>query len=663
MERTNKDKIELAAIDLEFARLICRMAGESVNSRSPLFAAAAIASHAVQDSNTCCELRNYAGRKFSDNATELQLPELAEWLACLEKADRKIIGKPEASQAAPLILDTSDPGCPRLYLNRFFQYERQVAQEIMSRRKKRTLDLAGKKLSDISSRFKNGTEKLDYQQLAAYTAARNRFAIISGGPGTGKTTVAAIVLALRLLENPDLKIALCAPTGKAQALLKKNIQKEAAETLRCDDRIKEKLEKFTNISCSTIHSLLKPKYTGTQFKYNAKNRLNIDLLLVDEVSMVPLSVMAKLLSALKPEADVVLLGDKDQLSSVEAGSVLADLFEMGGSNTLPPDLAEDFRRQTGWSVEPADERPFSGCIAELTVNHRAAGPNIKEVSSDIRRMKKSTDEIAKDICERRDGDFLACHLPKNMKKALRDIINTPCISIGKDGKKVPLSQLPALAAEGGMNALLQAFRIIENFKILCALNTGRQGVEELNKMIWDILKEQLNEQQQAELLGTPIMITRNQPALELYNGDIGLIWKMKDSGDPRVYFSNPEKPDAPRSFSLAELSGGGWADRSDRPDGNMLFPGGLGYDRVFAMTIHKSQGSGFQNVLIILPEHDTPVLTRELLYTAITRAIERMILWGEESIIKKALDIKTVRQSGLPARIRESGRKQNHEMI
>ncbi len=615
-----------AAIDLEFAAFICEQAG---TDSYELFAAAAIVSHTGRNGNTCCELNQYAGRKFPPQSAEQTaeaLPEPEDWIRSLVsfKSGNVIECYPEtAKPSAPLVLDTSGK-TPRLYLNRFFRYEQHVKKHILSRCVPHRLpSLSPEQLTGISSRFSADSAVPDYQLLALYTALCSRFAIITGGPGTGKTTVAAALLALKLTGNPDLQIIMCAPTGKAQARLKEAVAEET-EKLNCPEAIKDILR--NHIPCSTIHRLLRTQRGSTQFKHNETNPVAAGLLLVDEVSMVSLPVMAKLLNALRPETDVILLGDQDQLSSVDAGSVLADLYAMGTVNTLPPEAAEEFRRLTSWHIPAVpDTLPLSGCIAELKVNHRASGTNIKKVSGDIRQMEKVLPEriaeqsgrIAEQIIRQNQSDFCTRPLSSSFRQELENEIRTPCTEAGNI--QLSLADLPALAGKGDKESLEAAFSIVENFKVLCAVREGPQGVDKLNEMIFSILNLP-QENGESFVPGVPVMVTRNRPDLGLYNGDIGLFWKMKDRNSPGIYFRNMEK-----SFSPVELE----------------------YETVFAMTIHKSQGSGFRNVLIVLPEKPAPILTRELLYTAVTRAKERVVLWGSEENIRISLAQRTERQSGL----------------
>ncbi len=622
-----------AAIDLVFADFILRR----THSRSPeLFAAAALASFAVRAGNSCCDLNLYAGRSFpeypdpdpQEEQPSVVLPPLDAWLKVLrESGFSKVMAfHPETeSPETPLVMDNAH----RLYLNRYFRYEKQLAGEIRRRctEPPEVTPLPPGRLAELSPYFKKTAEKaeIDYQQSAVFLAFHNRFSIITGGPGTGKTTVAAALLALELERNPELEIALCAPTGKAQARLRESVAQGIAG-LSCSQGIKDKL---ALIPCGTIHSLLRPIPGTTQFRHNEKNPLRAGLIVVDEASMVSLSLMAKLMQAVRPDAKVVLLGDKDQLASVDAGAVLADICACGARNVMFPSAAKAFRAQTSWNFPAvSDALPLSGNIAELVRNHRSANaPTICAISAAIRDIASEGElrKVAATVVHSGAPDFKTVPLPRTaFEHALVREITAPRIRFRGEERNYALSDLRALADCGGDDAMRRAFGMIERFKILCALRNGPHGTIAVNAAIRSRLR-----MTDAFSCGLPLMITRNHPESGLYNGDIGMVWRSS-AGQLRVYFPDPREPERFRSFLPAEL-----------PE----------HEPVFAMTIHKSQGSGFQNVLVILPDHDTPILTRELLYTAITRAEERVVLWANPPQIATALERLTIRQSGLKDRL------------
>ncbi len=620
-------------IDLVFAEFLLRRA----RSESPeLFCAAALASYCVRAGNSCCDLNLYAGRRFPDPSDpepggeepRVLLPGLDEWLSALRALPGAVIEHyPETVHpTAPLVLDRAH----RLYLNRYFLYELSLADAIRRRcaAEQTPPDLAPGRLVALSPYFRKAAAEpdIDFQQSAVFLACSGNFSIITGGPGTGKTTVAAALLALELERNPGLEIALCAPTGKAQARLRDSVTQGIAG-LACAPEIRERL---STIPCGTIHSLLSPLPGTTQFRHNEKNPLRADLIVVDEASMVSLPLMAKLLRAVRPEAKIVLLGDKDQLASVDAGAVLADLCACGSRNVMRECAAEAFQRQTSWTFPVvSDSLPLSGCIAELVKNHRSANaPNISSISAAIRNIASPEDlqSITARVAECDTPDFHTRKLPRGgFGGALFQRISEPCIRFPGEETLHAFRELRGLADRGGEAAMRSAFELIGRFRILCALRNGPYGTLAVNAALRAHLR-----MSEPFAAGLPLMIVRNHPETGLYNGDIGLVWRS-DSGVLRVYFPDSHTPGVFRSFLPVEL-----------PE----------HEAVFAMTVHKSQGSGFQNVLIILPDHDTPVLTRELLYTALTRAEERVELWADRAVIAMSLERLTIRQSGLADRLR-----------
>ncbi len=628
-------------IDLVFAEFLLKTAGQKDNPL--LFAAAALASRAVRSGHSCCDLRLLAETSFPEElppgaAGTVRLPPLGEWLDALRVPSlRRWVALPPETPpgSAPLVLDSEG----RLYLNRYYVYESRIVRELRKRcgQTKNLPDLAPGKLASLSPYFRQGEPggTTDFQQLAVFLARSSAFSVITGGPGTGKTTVVTALLALELEQNPTLEIFLCAPTGKAQARMKDSIV-SGVRNLECAPALRERL---LSIPCRTIHSLLRPKRFTTRYFYNEENPLPADLVVVDEASMISLPLMANLFAALRPDARILLLGDKNQLASVEAGSVLSDLCASGCANVLPPDLAEPFRRQTSWQVPTvSDDRPLSGHIAELKVNYRSKdAPVISSVAEDIRALEdgKPVEELSRRIAALAVPEFTTLPLPPPAKldEMLVRIFFARTLEAGsRPGEKFAPAEMVAAASEGTMESLNLAFELLDSFRILCAVRNGPWGVENINS----ILRSQLG-MTTPFAPGMPVMILRNTPELDLYNGDVGLVWKNPESGRLCAAFRDTrENAVLPfRFLSAAEL-----------PEN----------ETVFAMTIHKSQGSGFRNVLTILPDRASPVLTRELVYTAITRAERVVTLWSDPGILEQALRTPTVRHSGLASHLAEEPR-------
>ncbi len=608
-------------IDIEFAEYLLR---ESGTECAELFAAAALVSRAVRSGHSCCDLCLWAGKHFPEQAQpgepQVLFPELDAWRDTLKQPALARVFTADAAHHPhiPLVLEQGH----RLYLYRYYRYECQVAGEIRRRSQSapRVPELAPGALAGLLDFFqaRSGREAIDWQQLAVFAALSRDFFVITGGPGTGKTTVVTALLALELQRNPNLAVALCAPTGKAQARLRESLD-AGIERLHIPEAIKQKLRE---LPCSTIHSLLKPEPGTNRFRHGPERPLHHELIVVDESSMVSLSLMAKLLQALRPAARIVLLGDKDQLASVDAGSVLADICDAGELNAFPPELAAAFARQTGWQAPPiAAALPLSGHLAELTEAHRfAKAVHIGAVSRAIKNVTPETlPETTAQIVGCAAADFTTRRVaPARFEAELAERIHRPILD------RWCYADLKKLAADGSREALSTAVRLLNRFKILCAVRRGPWGVENFNA----IMRKQMR-LTAPYAPGVPLMILVNHRGTGLSNGDIGLVWRDLTPGAPtggvRVYF-----PESERGFLSAEL-----------PD----------HETVFAMTVHKSQGSGFTEILLVLPERDQELLTRELLYTGITRAEEKVELWATPPIITAALARKTVRQSGLADRL------------
>ena len=346
--------------------------------------------------------------------------------------------------------------------------------------------------------------------------------------------------------------------------------------------------------------------------------MNADILLADEVSMISLPLMCKLMRALKPETRVILLGDKDQLASVESGAVLGDLCKNAKFNVLPGKHKKIFTELTDSPEEQIDTisansgNPMTGHIAELKISRRFDGNSgIGKISSMIRE-KQDISQIKAEIMNKGTEDFIYLNIPQN-----------PEVQLKKFFGYLP-KQLRELTLDPTIENMKKAYFLLENHKILCALRSGNSGVEKMNELCRKLFRMTSDQS-----IGLPLLILRNDPVIGLSNGDIGIIWKIK--GETRVYFPASENDPEPKSFYPYELP----------PS-----------EPVFAMTIHKSQGSGFDNVLISMPSKESPILTRELLYTAITRAKKKVELWCPEILIDSTLNKEVMRHSGLADRLK-----------
>jgi exodeoxyribonuclease V alpha subunit len=526
------DTDDFADIDRHFAKFIAEFGGGETIAR-----AAQLLSRNVRLGHTC-----------------LDLAELPESVAALAK--NGAVGNAEA--ALPLVLE----GAARLYLRRYWEYERSLADAILSR-------------CDASAAV---AKSEDLQQTAIDTALRRRFVVISGGPGTGKTTTVFKILRelVKSGVGGPLRIALAAPTGKAAARLQ--------ETLRaaCDDELRKILPE----TASTIHRLLGPRHGSVYFRHDAKNPLPLDVLVVDEASMVALPLVAKLLAALPPHARVILLGDRDQLSSVEPGAVLGDIA--------------DAASQLGGKL--------SGSLVVLKKNYRFG--NDSPIFSLCEAVRAADADCALEILR---GD------------------NRPVLDAGETPAPARLTEklrAPVLAGFGAFaNASdpAEALREFQKFRILCAHRNGPYGVGNLNRIVEAILRQAGAIDPGAQhYRGRPVLVTRNDYQLRLFNGDIGIL--LPDPGDGRLCAWFPGEDGNPRRIPAGRL-----------PE----------HETAFAMTVHKSQGSEFGGTLLILPENDSPLLTRELVYTGLTRAREHAGIWFREPVLRAAIMRRQQRSSGL----------------
>lgn len=622
---------EFEPIDLAFADFMLRFA------RAPeceeLYLAALFASRAVRLSHSCCPLRELAGTLFpeipAEGQRQFRLPGCDAWLErlsapALAAAVSRYPACRDAGFPTPLAID----GAGRLYLQRYLVYELQVAQAVMhrARRPEHPPELPPGAFDALFINYRSGAAagRPDFQRLAALAAASRDFTVISGGPGTGKTTVVAALLALEFARVPELRVALCAPTGKAQARLGEALREDGlkigtAEAIR---------RRILELAPSTIDRLIGSAPLTHRTKYHAGNPLPFDLVIVDESSMVSLPLMARLMRALAPETRLILLGDPNQLASVESGAVLADICDSGKRNAFSGAIREAYLRQSPgvFLAEPDDARPLTGALAELTHNFRFdTAPAIGEVSSAIKLLQdgatpEKIEGLTDFIHHQQNDDFRTIAVTRDQLSArLRQELAREL-----PGKRGCFLRLAELAEAGTAEALTEAFGLLNAFKVLAAVRRGPFGVEELNRIIRELFHWKSD-----DTPGMPVMILANDRLTGLSNGDIGLFWKdLAGSGAPRIYF-----PGFERSFLAAEL-----------PE----------HEPVFAMTIHKSQGSGFSRALLVLPDGDSPVLTRELLYTGITRASKEVVLWSTPAVTRLMLERRTRRASGLQARLAEA---------
>lgn len=589
-------------LDIHFARLMTRFCGKEVPE---LFLAAALVSRATSEGHICLGLSsNWVQSQILDGEYQEYCLDPVVWRDKLYSTG--IVGRP--GDYKPLILDDRS----RLYLYRYWQYEKRLADDIKGRVDagigEIDIPLLGEGLSRLFPQTKEG--EIDWQKVACFASVLKRFCVISGGPGTGKSSIIAKILALILGQSKANKVrpALVAPTGKAAARLQESV-KTWKEMLPVSDQIKDAIVP----EASTIHRLLGSIPGSPYFRYNAENRLPVDIVVIDEASMVDLALMSKLVQAVPSDARLILIGDKDQLASVEAGSVLGDICDTGRTHGFSQAFSDIFHKTSGCRIhtEASSVRDanFQDSVVQLKKSYRFGANSGPGVVS--RAVNNGDGNLALTIIKSSEFNDIRWNrlpTPDGLRTSIRETVIRVC--------------KPYLKADDPA----EIFRLFGQFRLLCALRKGPYGVSALNHAVEQILSEEnLVNAEKRWYRGRPVLVTKNDYNLQLFNGDVGII--LPDPGadhDLRAFFMSPDG--TLRKFLPIRL-----------PE----------HETVYAMTVHKSQGSEFDEVLLILPGRDSPVLTRELIYTGITRARESAEIWGAENVFLTAVTRRIERTSGL----------------
>ena len=598
-----------------FARHIAgwsRKLGAAEATQRIVSRAAAAVSQATSEGHVCLSLQELAG----DAAIGLDSTALREALMA-----SGVVGTPELAGAMPLILDEEG----RLYLHRYFDYERRLAARLVQAARAAPFEIDAAARQQLNQLFKSNEARLggavDWQKIAAALALRGRLTIISGGPGTGKTTTVVNLLACLIAQNPDCRIALAAPTGKAAARMTEAILQRAAHL---PEALRARLPKDS----STVHRLLGVMPAAGGFIHHAGHPLAIDVLVVDEASMLDLALATRLLEAVPASARIILLGDKDQLSAVESGAVFAVLSADPGLSDAARDTLAALCSMPPERVQPqapARQSPIRDTVVWFTQNFRfAADSGIGRLAADI-NGNGAQDAVVW------------------LKRGAEDSIHW----LDDGGAAVGEATLQRLFAgyAGYLNSVLSdpgdAVLITEAFgafRALCAVREGPRGMLAINERMTRHARQVLAPVQAGAavdvgspwFVGRPVMVLRNDPLLKLFNGDIGIALPSED-GTLMVVFT--------------DTTGG------LRRIAPVRMPT---HQTAFAMTVHKAQGSEFDEVLVLLPQQRSPVVTRELLYTAVTRARQRVTLVGSAEVFISAIQSPTRRHSGLLARLRDA---------
>lgn len=533
--------------------------------------------------------------------------------------------------SSPIILDNG-----LLYLQRMWSYEEKVAQ--FFRQEHSIVDIDENELIKVLNQLFPATkesQETNWQKVAASVAITSPISIISGGPGTGKTTTVAKILAafVMLTSNEKPIIQLAAPTGKAAARLTESLGKALAQL-----NLSEEENKWMPKQAQTIHRLLGAQPESQQVRYNKDNPLQLDILVVDEASMVDLPMMARLIDALPSKCHVIFLGDKDQLASVEAGAVLGDICRFSEDGFSQKRFDQINHLTQGELVKSTDIIPVSQtpvsvvsdslCLLRKSyrfgedsgIGQLALAVNKGQAKTTIALLKKAevSPQQLEIALEPQDVSFIALESKESYLLMIQDAVNAY------------REYLTLVSQKASPDIILNAFN---QYRLLCARREGSFGVSGLNDKIEMLLHRQRlirrpTNSYQSDYIGRPIMIQRNDSTLGLFNGDIGIMLN-NDEGEMKAFFQLPDgKLKAIQPSRLPQ------------------------HETAYVMTVHKSQGSEFTHTALVLPDKFSPVVSRELLYTALTRAKQKLSLYASESMVKMAIQTRIQRRSGLIDKLR-----------
>ncbi len=567
----------LRLIDVQAGEYIQELSRGTVRERVAL--AAALVSRAVSAGHVCLPLQAVAEQMRNPGQCSIDSTGLEHILM-----ESGVVAAP--GEVAPLLLDQNS----NLYLYRFYAYEQIIARGLLSRAAPRAETEQDSAQDTLSALFPEKEQKNlpDLQKKAAATGVSNNLLIVSGGPGTGKTfTAARILAAIGASSKTPLRVCLAAPTGKAASRLKESL-------IQARPQLSREFQAYIPEETHTIHRLLRFMPMEGRFLHDHSNKLHIDLLMVDEASMIDVPLMAALMEALPDHCRVVLLGDRNQLASVEAGNLFADIcsLERGAQ-------AAEMRQG------------MHDTVVELTRSYRF------DSLSGI-------------------GQLAGAVLTGDVDNAVS------CLGSGhNDLRHIPTAS--PRAAEKDFNAFIQrcfvpifscttpqdALDLLDQSRILCALQQGENGVQGCNRQTAAyLMAADLVDRIEEPFHGMPILVQKNDYALNIFNGDAGILWQ-NDQGGLDAWFQGPKNTYL--SYPLQQLPA---------------------YEQAFAITVHKSQGSEYDQVLFVLPAGESPLLGRELLYTGITRAKKQLILFAETAVFSQGTRRSVKRFSGLADALR-----------
>lgn len=587
----------LRALDVHFAYWMGRFAG---SDEPALLLASALVSSRVGEGDVCADLARFAEQRLfaGDGAVGPVAPPLASWRETLRSCN--VVGAP--GDVTPLILDESD----RLYLARYWRFESDLSAALMGRASAWVNEVDRQRLRLALDRLFPRSNDIDWQKVAAAMAVLKPFCVISGGPGTGKTRTVTAILALLIdqANGSPLRIALAAPTGKAAARLTESIA-----AARVQLGLSEEVIQAIPGTAFTLHRLLGFRPGRSNPRHGPDDPLHLDVVVVDEASMVDLPLMSRLLAALHKDARLILLGDKDQLASVEAGMVLGDICGRGRETGYSRDLCDALREVAGAKIKPA--RGAEASVADHTVVLRKSYRFGEQSGIGALARAVNVGEGEQAIA------LLASFDCPDISQ-----VTSSATELAAYVHDFVLSQYRTYLEANDLKMALAWFK---RFRVLCAVRRGPYGVYALNRLIENALAASGLIRTDTDFYpGRPLMVTQNDYGQGLFNGDIGLVFEDPENGGAlRVFF---ETTDGMRRVLPSRL-----------PQ----------HETAYAMTVHKSQGSEFDELLLVLPEGDSRILTRELLYTGITRAKSRVTVLADEAAIRHAANLTVTRSSGL----------------
>jgi exodeoxyribonuclease V alpha subunit len=599
----------LDAAEVHVADAICRLVGED---RGEVRLAVALTVRAPRLGHVCLDLDRLAEHGLDvddDPVVEVPLPAPRAWRDALaaspavrvaDAAPGPVVA-PGTVGTAPLVLDAG-----RLYLDRYWRYEDRLASRLRRLAAGTVDDRRPAEVSATLDRLFPDGDESDLQRRAAEVAATRSVTVLSGGPGTGKTTTVVRLLATLLETGPRTppRVALAAPTGKAAARMGEAVTEALATPwLALQPGTRAALH---DVPAMTLHRLLgfRPD-RPTRFRHHAGRHLPYDVVVVDEASMVSLPMAAKLVDALREGARLVLVGDRDQLASVEAGAVLGELCS-----------------------PPATRGALAGCVVQLTRFHRF-GPDsgIGAVARAVQRIEDDAGEVLDLLEGRRTETGIG---PAYDDVALRDPVPEQPLPADVAAEVVDAYRavVEAAASGGDPSRVLAAF---ERQRVLCALRAGPQGVGAVNAHLEQALTAHGYHADERFPVGRPVMVTQNDYAVRLFNGDVGVV------------VPDPQAP----ARRVVAFPG---ADGEVRLLATSRLPP---HETVWAMSVHKSQGSQFDRVVVLLPDQPSPILSRELVYTGVTRARAHATVVARRDLLAAALVRTLPRASGLGERLSE----------